>query len=302
MIIRLPRLFYESCEERFYFHHMSDLHIGAADCRRDLIDEELREAKERNARVLIAGDVFDAITPKDPRFSMDVLAPELRAAATSSGAVLNRAVDMAFDWLAPYAGIIHMIGSGNHETSVGKWASTDIIHLLIERLQAAAPEGHTIHHGGYTGAIVQRFSEPKCGGGKTFGKSRTWNIYYHHGAGGASPVTKGMIDFNRIASYTEGCDVLWIGHKHNKFVDRADTLRVPMQGEQLVRRKQWRIMSGAYTGDGTAQFDDAGNYRPDWAREKAFAPQGQGGVTVEVRVNTNERDKHHKFHSKAFMN
>jgi hypothetical protein len=53
---------------------------------------------------------------------------------------------------------------------------------------------------------------------------------------------------------------------------------------------------------GTSQFDDAGNYRPDWAREKAFAPQGQGGVTVEVRVNTNERDKHNKFHSRAFMN
>ena len=52
----------------------------------------------------------------------------------------------------------------------------------------------------------------------------------------------------------------------------------------LIRRQQWRIQTGAYTGGRRQQFDDRGNYRADWAIQKGFAPQGMGGIEMELSV------------------
>ena len=44
---------------------MSDLHLGSACCDVGAIQSDLRRAKDLDARVLINGDVFDAILPGD---------------------------------------------------------------------------------------------------------------------------------------------------------------------------------------------------------------------------------------------
>ena len=54
---------------------MSDLHLGSPNADHDLIASQLQKAKNIGARVLVNGDVFDAIGPKDKRFDLAVLHP-----------------------------------------------------------------------------------------------------------------------------------------------------------------------------------------------------------------------------------
>ena len=50
-----------------------------------------------------------------------------------------------------------------------------------------------------------------------------YDIYAHHGAGANAPVTKGMLDFSRIARGVNA-DLIWIGHKHNSLIDASDPI------------------------------------------------------------------------------
>lgn len=273
MIIDLPRKTYKTSNDVYHYLLMSDLHIGAANCDKQRIVDDLDWAKANKADVFIAGDVFDALWPKDhKRFNPSALDPLI----TSTDAVLNAALKLGVKMLKPYAELIRMIGCGNHETATIKYHSADMIAMLIEQL------GGDVRHGGYTGAIRQNFRR-KDGGGTQF------VVYYHHGIGGAAPVTKGMIDFNRFSSWVRGADVLWLGHKHNRFACQVQECRVPEKSKDLELVNVWHVMSGAYTTpQGHRQFDDDGNYQSHWSIEKGFAPQGQGGAKLAVHIDRSD--------------
>ena len=40
---------------------------------------------------------------------------------------------------------------------------------------------------------------------------------YHHGHGGGGPVTKGVIQHQRMGAQVDGADVLWMGHVHELY-------------------------------------------------------------------------------------
>jgi hypothetical protein len=42
----------------------------------------------------------------------------------------------------------------------------------------------------------------------------SYRIKYHHGFGGGGPVTKGVIQFNRMKTWVEGADMIAMGHVH----------------------------------------------------------------------------------------
>lgn len=268
MIIRLPKRPFVN-GDRFPYLLMSDLHVGAADCEKDLIRDDLKWAKKHGARVFIAGDVFDLLLPKDhKRYNPSRLDRELQG----KDAVFNTALDLGSKLLKPYADLIDMIGCGNHETAITKFHSADITSLLVERLSTAK---HKVVHGGYTGAIIQSFRHKS-------GNGCQWTVWYHHGIGGAAAVTRGMIDFNRFASYVRNADLLWCGHKHYRWVSNARELRIPERGGEMYSKDVLHCMTGAYTGDGIEQIDEEGNYLTDWSREKGFAPAGRGGIRLWV--------------------
>jgi len=246
---------------------MSDLHIGSGDCDLKLLVSDLEWAKRAGATVLINGDVADLLLPKDQkRFTPSVLDGQL----SGRDAVLNATLDLTFSVLKPYARNLAMIGCGNHESSATRHHSVDFVRFLLDRLAQLNPK---IAHGGYTGAVVFHFRRP-TGGGSMF------KIMYLHGAGGTAPVTKGMIDFNRFAGYARNANLLWLGHKHNRFVAEAAELFIPEAGDELEYRPVWHVMTGAYTQTTVPQLDSAGHYQSHWATERGFAPQGHGGVRL----------------------
>lgn len=271
MIHRFKRK-YEKSSDRFPYLLMSDLHIGAASCDKDLIVSELQWARENKARVAIAGDVFDLLLPKDhKRFNPTVLDPLIR----NTDSVLNATLNMGSKILKPYADLIDLIGCGNHETAITKYHATDIIALLCERL--STPK-HQVRHGGYTGAWVNHYS-------RASGCSGTFTVWYHHGTGGSSPVTKGIINFHRFSTWVRDADVIWSGHRHTRFVSHVQEARIPNQGDRFELRNVYHLQTSSYDSGDHEQFDSEGSYTTNWAVEKAFAPQGRGGAKVWISID-----------------
>lgn len=255
---------------------MSDLHIGAANIDYDLINRELEDAKARKSRILINGDLLDLILPKDhKRFVPDVLHSEIAGRRDT----LNASVKFAVKILKPYANLIDMIGMGNHETAVEKYHAADPIAMVIDELQRHAK--HKIFYGSYNGFVDYRISTIR---GNSPRGSRLI-IFYHHGGGGSAPVTKGMIDFNRLGFVQ--ADVKWVGHKHNRFHDHERSLECPMDGHRPVLRDIRHIMTGSYmeTYSGQSQESISVNgRRSNYAGDMAMRPQGKGGWRLDVKL------------------
>lgn len=180
----------------------SDLHLGANDTDEDKLKKDLEQSCNENRRILINGDLVETILPTDKKRFTPSKSMSLRDDA------LNEITEYAVNFLKPYADYIDMIGTGNHEQSVIKYNSFDIIGAICvllnrERSRSLDP----IHRAGYQGYAQYRIND---GNNRT---TSSFTIYHHHGIGGSSPVTKGMIDFNRII-YSHDADLWWIGHKH----------------------------------------------------------------------------------------
>lgn len=258
---------------------MSDLHIGGRHTDYELIGWELLDARKRNLRVNLNGDVFDAILPRDmKRFRMSVLHPRLLAAREN---LLHEAKKWAFEIFSPYADLIDVIGVGNHDDAVAKHHNEDLILWLVENLNEHLEDQgnpHRVCYGGFCGWIGYLFKD----GRKTIDSFR---IQYHHGAGGAAPVTKGMIDFNRTHVWMEGADVIWKGHKHTKNVDKDAVMRCRRDCTDLEIVPRLNVFTGSYDNayhlqsqsDVVTEGRDA-----SFAEDNLMAPNGKGGWVVRV--------------------
>jgi predicted phosphodiesterase len=188
---------------------MSDLHIGGLHVDYELIEKELSDAKKRGAKILINGDVFDAILPGDrKRYRANNLHPRLYNAGDD---MLGESIRWAYELLLPYRDDIIMIGDGNHDDAVARYHHIEPVKQLIVMLNGTNGK---IQYGGYHGFIhiqMRPFTRQYIG---------HYVIHYHHGAGGAAPVTKGAITFSRAAMWIEGADAIWRGHTHQRQAGR----------------------------------------------------------------------------------
>ena len=129
---------------------ISDIHFDSPHCRRDLLKTHLEEAKRNDFGVYILGDFWDAMEGRsDPRRSKGDILKEYVASD-----YLDRLVDEACDFLAPYAHLIAAWGKGNHESSILKNTETDLVARACERLRLTT--GASIVPMGYTGWIRLR--------------------------------------------------------------------------------------------------------------------------------------------------
>jgi len=180
------------------FFVTSDVHFDSAFCNRKQFFEDMDTAIERNAKVLIIGDFFDAMQGRfDPRRDMSMLRPEYRRSD-----YYDYIVKDAASKLKKYASHILLITDGNHELSVLKNANTDLTGRLTELLSS---EKHKIHRGGYGGIIS--LTE----------KGVNTKIKFFHGSGGEAPVTRGAIQTNRQAVFLPDYQIILNGHSHHMY-------------------------------------------------------------------------------------
>lgn len=274
------------CEEGQPYRRllMSDLHYGHPNADKRRIRADLDAARRLNARVLINGDVFDAIQKRDKRYSPSQLDKMVQGKDDLAKAL----VEMVGGELGPYADLIDVIGVGNHEEAWTRQTSTCLVGMLLDRLNAELEKqgsAHRIRHGGIQGYIRTRFKFSAAGNPAG---TVSHDLLYQHGAGGDAPVTKGAIDASRrLINFDYDC--LTFGHKHNK-TEGEDTYLYLSTTGKLRQRERIYIQTGSYLWNykRTTQADPL---RYSYAESGHHAPKPLGGkflVLVPRRIAREE--------------
>jgi UDP-2,3-diacylglucosamine pyrophosphatase LpxH len=248
------------------FLMISDVHFDNPKCDRKLLKKHLEEAKQRKAKILINGDLFDLMQGKnDRRGTKSDIRPEYLV-KDYYGAVVNDAVE----FFAPYAENLAVVNYGNHETSITKHLEIDPLaqFVTLMRYQHNSP----VQLGDYTGFInirVDRSNTP----GKTDCKS--FVIYYHHGFGGGGAVTKGVIQNQRKDASIEGVDCIWMGHVHELY--HLISVKESFQRHSMVPifRTVHHVRTSTYKQESSGL---------GWHEERGAPPKPLGGYWLSLGV------------------
>jgi hypothetical protein len=207
-----------------WFLLSSDRHRDNQFCAVDLETKHLKLARAREAKILDFGDMFCAMQGKwDPRSDNKQLPECLRG-----NDYLNLLIDHHVDAYEDYKDEFIFASHGNHETGILKKHGFDLTKELCKRMGW--------YSGAYAGWIKFIF--------RYAGRSWSRVAYYNHGYGGGGPVTKGVIQTNRMTAYAEA-DIIISGHTHDQWV-------VPLTRAVLNRanvpelRTQFHVKCGGY--------------------------------------------------------
>lgn len=267
---------------------LGDPHIDAPSHNRALLLRDLDKAVENGDSVWIIGDVWSFILPRDLKRYTEGRHGQKR------DAIINHALNDAFELFKPYADVIDIMLLGNHEAEVIRRHHIDPLLILIDRLNQVKTSGRyrdadgnaRIAHAGYTAWVQLRFA-------KTTGK-RPWSIsntvWLHHGKGGGAPVTKGMIDSNRIR-VARFADVYAIGHKHTSIHDSARFEHLDSYGNRKVVWQDFVIVGGYSGEDSDADDYEADGYTMDYSAEQHYGLEAQGSKRIIFTPGSQERSR-----------
>jgi hypothetical protein len=179
------------------------------------------------------GDFFDIMQGKyDPRKSYDDLRDEYKGEN-----YLDLVLQDASEWFKPYAKNFAVVAMGNHETELERRMGTNMIDRLVHELRREG--GSQAVASGYTGYVIFQF---------TVNKTRRSRIVlkYHHGMGGGkAPVTRGVIQSNRMAVMFPDADIVVSGHNHESWSVPIEQEKINRTGK-LTMRPQWHLRVPSY--------------------------------------------------------
>jgi hypothetical protein len=224
--------------------------------------KHLEKAKECNAPILDFGDMFCAMQGKyDPRKDMNQLKPEHKVQG-----YLDAIVKSAADDYAPYAKNFAVFGRGNHESSILNRLGTDLISNMVHRMNSENKSN--VYAGGYSGWIILSFKIRRT-------VRHTLKLHYFHGAGGGGPVTRGVIQTNRMAVYLPDADIVVSGHTHDSWVVPIRRLRISDRNV-IHQDNQYHVRTGTYKDD----FSDG---HEGWHVETGKPPKSMGAVWMKLQ-------------------
>jgi len=259
------------------FRVVGDPHIDAPSHNRKLFIRDMERAKKNGESVIILGDIWSLILPKD-------LKRRSASHAMTVDAEIDMKIDQAFELLKPYVNCIDVIMLGNHETSVVKYHATDPVRTLIKLLNAEKTDGvfedKRIQHGGYTFWLQVQFKNGR--------KSTSKKGWFHHGKGGASPVTKGIISGARI-KVARLFDFGFVGHTHTN-VDDIDTVEYMDDYGNVKRKDRVFGIVGGYSGEDVPQNPMKTGYMLDYSDEQHYGNESQGSLVLQMTPGFIEGD------------
>ena len=200
------------------FLKLADIHFDSVFCNRALLRALLDEALAKQAPIAVYGDFFDLMQGKgDRRSDSGEMRPEY--VGTPGVKYLDSVLEDSVEFWRKYAEMIMMISDGNHGTAAARHKETDVVMRLCDALG--------IQHMRYSGWVKYQLKKD------TGGHKASRIEYYHHGSGGDSPVTLGMIGTNRRqAAYV--ADIYTSGHNHNEFTANRPYAYVSGSGREVV--------------------------------------------------------------------
>lgn len=249
--------------ETFTYLLLSDLHFDNPLCDRKTLFRLMDEAVERNAKILINGDLFCMMQARDDRRHAKSAVRKEHMVSNYFDAVIQDTAEK----LSKYADHIALIADGNHETAITKRKEINPLGILRHRLNA--DYGAKIVRQGYHGIIAFTFRHNPKGGA-----TRKKVMYRHHGKY-TGQVTMGVLGVKRHQVAVEA-DIYWTGHTHNlwhvttqvAYVNRAMELKV-------------KDVDHVKTGSFKQEFDQPGGF----GVEKLAEPKAIGGYWMTFSVS-----------------
>lgn len=255
--VRIP---YQGFTEEFHFLLCSDIHLDNPKCDRALLAKHLSQAKERNAKIMIFGDLLCLMQgKKDRRGSKGDIRPEHLG---------SNYFDLVFEesatWLKPWQDQILLIGDGNHETAIINHQEINPLENLTRLMRNT---GSGVEHMGYQGFVRFMFEK------NTGGSVRKSTLFFHHGAWGGI-ITKGSLGGIRYTSVAPDADILINGHNHERSMIAHPCYRVASNGKVWTEQR-WHIQTGTYKHE----FSGTGG----WAVERIVMPKSLGGMWMTLK-------------------
>jgi UDP-2,3-diacylglucosamine pyrophosphatase LpxH len=252
---------------------LSDIHWDNPKCKRDTLKKHLDMAIEQDMGIVINGDFFCLMQGKwDPRRNKKDIRPEHNVHN-----YLDAVIEDAVDWWSPYMNNIAWIGYGNHETAIIKNTETDPLQRFVD-LSNYKNKSKTVT-GGYGGWWKLQLKYKSH-------SSHAFNVKYYHGTGGGGPVTKGVIQNNRMGVMVSGADCIWMGHVHELYhvIDGQESLDYSPKGGYKVKHKYvHHIRTAAYKEE--YGYGDFGYHV-----EKGRPPKPIGGYILSFDYATESQD------------
>lgn len=241
---------------------MSDEHWDNAHCDLGLLKKHHEEAKAIGAPILKFGDTLCLMQGKwDKRADQNALREEHRG-----NHYLDKVIETASEWYAPYAENIVLISPGNHEQSISQRHQTDMTERLCERLRA---NGSHTRKGTYAGFILFDFRRGNIG-------ACTKSLFYHHGYGGGGEITRGLIDNSRTRGQYNA-DIFYSGHIHRRNMDENVIIGVNKQNGQLAITNQIFLRGSTY------KREEAG--LSGWHVTKGRSARPVGGWWLDFKIS-----------------
>ena len=220
----------------------SDQHYDSVKCDLDLLKTDLAHADEKEMLVILAGDFFDAMQGKDdPRREPEQLKAEYNVSSYFDALVKDGA-----RFLSNYPKCKFIFALGNHETSVLKHHGTNLLDRLADKLR----DKYEIEaiNAPYAGWVRFMFNQKNKRDSKV--------LFYHHGQGGNSPVTKGVIQTNREAASFQA-DIYLNGHTHTQYYLAIPRYMLNAAGQQILKNEH-HVRTPGYKLNAMENYDEFG--------------------------------------------
>ena len=244
---------------------LGDLHLDHPKADRAGLKRVLDEAVERDAAIVLVGDVFDVMQGRnDRRSSKGAL-----QARYGRDDYLTAVLEDVTDFLLPYARHLWLILDGNHEATILKYNEVSLTRLLVHNLNTIG-DGHVLAPGYQTWAVLKTAHHAK---GDDRNRRVVTPMWLTHGSGGNARVTKGAIGMQRRAVTYPDASFIISGHLHTDLYVPHVQHRLSQKGRvHNVKQKHFQV---------SAWKNDHGN-AADYANMKGFDPTMPSGWWCEV--------------------
>lgn len=244
--------------ERFYLL-LSDIHLDNPHCRRDILSHDLNKAKAVEAKAFSFGDLFCAMGGKfDPRRAVANVRPE-----NNNDLYIDSVVNNNRKFLDPWADMFWAIGDGNHETAVSRSIQTDLTARLVETMPGCQKMGYS--------GFVRFMFEHAAGGNRT---ERI--LYFDHGGGGGGEMSKGALEWVRVAAQQPDAHIIVKGHIHERHIAEITRHRISSSG---------RTYKENLTFVRTSTYKDEASLYGGYHKEKQRPPKPLGGAMLHFYYN-----------------
>lgn len=255
---------------------LGDLHLDNARSDRQAVRALLDEAVDREALIVLLGDVFDVMQGYgDRRASLSALKREYAEAGSYLGAVL----DDVTDFMLPYARNIWVILQGNHESSVARVAGVRIEQLLAANLIRAGGSPVTPGYQTYAVAKMQHQNDKRI---------NDIPFWISHGYGGGGEVTKGVIQAQRRAVTYPDARFVVSGHVHSSYYVAHEQWRLGMRRYRPFATEQEHYVVGTFKDE----FSSGSGYHV----EKGRGPRLPSGWWVNFTRKRQQKEKLIRWH------